>query len=49
MRKEISSPKASAATLPSGYAGIRGSIVELLEAARHAAARSVNSLMTASY
>ncbi|MDQ0045389.1 PDDEXK nuclease domain-containing protein [Variovorax boronicumulans] len=49
MRKEISSSKASAATLPSGYAGIRGGIVELLDAARHAAARSVNSLMTASY
>ncbi|MGF6349546.1 hypothetical protein QF040_004259 [Variovorax sp. W2I14] len=49
MRKEISSSKASAATLPSGYAGIRGGIVELLDAARHVAARSVNSLMTASY
>jgi len=49
MRKETSSSKASAATLPSGYAGIRGGIVELLDAARHAAARSVNSLMTASY
>lgn len=49
MRKEISSSKASAATLPSGYAGIRGGIVESLDAARHVAARSVNSLMTASY
>ncbi|MCL2178141.1 MAG: PDDEXK nuclease domain-containing protein [Proteobacteria bacterium] len=31
------------------YAGIHGSIVALLEQARHAAARSVNTLMTASY
>lgn len=49
MRKETSYSKASAATLLSGYAGIRGGIVELLDAARHAAARSVNSLMTANY
>lgn len=34
---------------PAGYAGIHGGIVELLDAARHAAARSVNALMTASY
>lgn len=32
-----------------GYSGIHGDIVSLLEAARHAAARSVNALMTASY
>lgn len=32
-----------------GYAGIHSGIVELLGAARHAAARSVNALMTASY
>ncbi|MGK2901125.1 MAG: DUF1016 N-terminal domain-containing protein, partial [Burkholderiaceae bacterium] len=31
------------------YGGIHGDIVALLEAARHAAARSVNALMTASY
>jgi len=37
------------ATLPAGYAGIHGGIVELLDAARQAAARSVNALMTASY
>lgn len=49
MRKEISSSKASAVTLPSGHAGIRGGIVELLDAARLATARSVNSLMTTSY
>jgi len=32
-----------------GYIGIQGGIVELLDAARQAAARSVNALMTASY
>ncbi|HCW0315781.1 TPA: DUF1016 family protein [Pseudomonas aeruginosa] len=37
------------AALPAGYAGIHGGIVELLDAARKAAARSVNALMTASY
>ena len=37
------------AALPAGYAGIHGDIVELLDAARLAAARSVNALMTASY
>ena len=31
------------------YGGMHGDIVALLEAARHAAARSVNALMTASY
>ena len=31
------------------YSGIQGDIVALLEAARRAAARSVNALMTASY
>lgn len=33
----------------SDYGGVHGDIVALLEAARHAAARSVNALMTASY
>lgn len=37
------------ATLPAGYAGIHSGIVEVLDATRHAAARSVNALMTASY
>lgn len=32
-----------------GYSGIHGDIIALLEAARRAAARSVNALMTASY
>ena len=49
MRNAIPSSKASAATLPSGYAAIRGDIVELLDAAMQAAALNVNSLMTASY
>ena len=43
-------PKAvKGAAVPAGYAGIHGGIVELLDAARQAAARSVNALMTASY
>lgn len=37
------------AALPAGYAGIHSGIVELLDAARWAAARSVNALMTASH
>lgn len=37
------------AALLAGYAGIHGGIIELLDAARQAAARSVNALMTASY
>jgi predicted nuclease of restriction endonuclease-like (RecB) superfamily len=35
--------------LPAGYAGVHSGIVELLNAARQTAARSVNALMTASY
>lgn len=34
---------------PDDYSGVHRNIVALLEAARHAAARSVNALMTASY
>lgn len=37
------------AALPAGYAGIHSGIVEVLDAARRATARSVNALMTASY
>jgi predicted nuclease of restriction endonuclease-like (RecB) superfamily len=37
------------ATVPPAYGDIHTGIVELLEAARHAAARSINALMTASY
>jgi hypothetical protein len=40
---------AERATLPVGYADIRSGIVGLLDAARQAATRSVNALMTASY
>jgi hypothetical protein len=36
-------------TVPAGYADFRGDIVALLSAARQAAARHVNALMTASY
>ena len=36
-------------TLPDGYGDIHSAIVQLLEDARRAAARSVNALMTASY
>ncbi|WP_162569751.1 PDDEXK nuclease domain-containing protein [Variovorax sp. SRS16] len=44
-----STTKAKAVGSPDGYADFRGGIVELLDAARQAAARSVNALMTASY
>ena len=37
------------ATVPPAYGDVHTGIVELLESARHAAARSVNALMTASY
>jgi predicted nuclease of restriction endonuclease-like (RecB) superfamily len=47
--KTLSVPPAKSAAVPAGYAGIHGGIVELLDAARQAAARSVNALMTASY
>jgi predicted nuclease of restriction endonuclease-like (RecB) superfamily len=45
----LSMTPAKRAVVPAGYAGVHGGIVELLEAARHAAARKVNALMTASY
>ncbi|AVO48826.1 MULTISPECIES: YhcG family protein [Melaminivora] len=48
-KKSLSAPDEAPAALPAGYAGIHGGIVELLDAARQAAARSVNALMTASY
>lgn len=38
-----------APTLPAGYGDVCSGIVELLNAARQAAARNVNALMTASY
>jgi hypothetical protein len=41
--------KKAPTTVPAGYAGIHSGIVALLDAARQAAARSVNALMTASY
>ena len=36
-------------TIPENYNNIRAGIVELLKAARSAAARNVNSIMTAVY
>lgn len=49
-RNSSASKRATPATLvQADYAAIHGSIVALLEAARRAAARSVNALMTASY
>ena len=48
-RKTPAAAGTAPAALPAGYAGIHGGIVELLDAARQAAARSVNALMTASY
>lgn len=47
--KTLSAKAAKGAAVPAGYAGIHGGIVELLDAARRATARSVNALMTASY
>ena len=48
-KKTLATAGKSPAALPAGYAGIHGGIVELLDAARRAAARNVNALMTASY
>ncbi|HDR3017825.1 PDDEXK nuclease domain-containing protein [Pseudomonas aeruginosa] len=48
-RKTPSTAGNTPAALPAGYAGIHGGIVEVLDAARRATARSVNALMTASY
>jgi predicted nuclease of restriction endonuclease-like (RecB) superfamily len=36
-------------TTPSGYRSVRSDVIALLESARHAAARNVNALMTATY
>jgi predicted nuclease of restriction endonuclease-like (RecB) superfamily len=48
-KKTLSPAGKTPAAVPAGYAGIHSGIVELLDATRHAAARSVNALMTASY
>ena len=42
-------PGKAASKLPTAYGDVHTAIVELLETARRAAARSVNALMTASY
>ncbi|HCK0544981.1 TPA: DUF1016 family protein [Pseudomonas aeruginosa] len=47
-RKTPSAAGGTPAALPAGYAGIHSGIVEVLDAARRATARSVNALMTAS-
>lgn len=47
MTREVTQPKRRAA--PDGYSGIRSGIVEVVSAARVAAARSINALMTATY
>jgi predicted nuclease of restriction endonuclease-like (RecB) superfamily len=44
--RKLAEPKVA---LPAGYADVRTSIVKLLNAARQAAARNVNALMTVSY
>ena len=49
MKRKMPTAAGKSAALPAGYAGIHGGIVELLDTARQAAARSVNALMTASY
>ena len=49
IKKAPAAAGAAPAALPAGYAGIHSGIVDLLDAARQAAARSVNALMTASY
>ncbi len=46
-RKPVHNP--SAARLLPGYDHVLGPVVELLESARRAAARSVNTLITAAY
>lgn len=45
----MTKPSTPATQAPANYAAVHGDIVALLEAARRAAARSVNALMTASY
>ncbi|TMN19366.1 PDDEXK nuclease domain-containing protein [Pseudoxanthomonas sp. X-1] len=48
-KKTLAAAEETPAALPAGYAGIHSGIVEVLDAARRATARSVNALMTASY
>lgn len=49
MRKKMNAAGISPAALSASYAGSHSGIVEVLDTARHAAVRSVNALMTASY
>ena len=48
MKKKSSNQSAMTVTTP-GYDSVLSDLVELLKAARHAAARAVNSIMTATY
>lgn len=48
-KKTPSTSAVKSSALPAGYAGIHSDIVKLLDTTRHAVARSVNALMTASY
>lgn len=49
LKPAVSKLAPKSAALPAGYGDIRGDIVGLVNSARQAAARNVNSLMTASY
>lgn len=49
MTRKTPAAAGKSAAAPAGYASIHGGIVELLDAAKQASARSVNALMTASY
>jgi len=48
-KKTLVAARKSPVAVPAGYAGIHSGIVELIDSARHAAARRVNALITASY
>ena len=48
-KKTPAPDKSPALRAPAGYAGLHRGIVELLESARRAAARTINALMTAPY
>src|ERR1700688_639511 len=49
VKKTLSKKTISKQTPSAEYGGLFGGIAELLEAARHAAARTVNAVMTATY
>ncbi len=49
MSKPIRKRKAAPSAATGDYSGLVGGISELLEAARHTSARTINALMTATY